>query len=88
MKDPVETFRSLFDDSMRLRLRSDVPVGVALSDGLDSASVMSSTVKSGYDHDLKAFTAISRHTCCRMTFPDRFLHAATKLGSPRRFQNG
>ena len=35
----VEHFRELFEDSVRLRLRTDVDTGVALSGGLDSASV-------------------------------------------------
>lgn len=38
--DPVERFRDLFADSVRLRMRSDVPVGVCLSGGLDSTAVI------------------------------------------------
>ena len=38
--DPVARFRELFADSVRLRLRSDVPVGVQLSGGLDSTSII------------------------------------------------
>lgn len=40
--DPVEWFRATFDDAVRLRRISDVPVGVLLSGGLDSSSVAAS----------------------------------------------
>ena len=55
---PVETFRTLLDDAVRLRLRSDVPVGVALSGGLDSTSSLACAARGRPDHGLKAFTAV------------------------------
>jgi len=42
LADPVEWFRATFDDAVRLRRISDVPVGVLLSGGLDSSSVAAS----------------------------------------------
>jgi len=40
-EDQVEQFRALFIDSCRLRMRSDVPLGTALSGGLDSSATIS-----------------------------------------------
>jgi asparagine synthase (glutamine-hydrolysing) len=39
-EDAVEEFAALFTDAVRLRLRSDVPVGLTLSGGLDSTAVL------------------------------------------------
>jgi asparagine synthase (glutamine-hydrolysing) len=39
-KEALEEFSNLFSDAVRLRLRSDVPLGVALSGGLDSSSIL------------------------------------------------
>jgi len=53
-----EDFRNLFSDAINLRLRSDVPVGVCLSGGLDSSSIVSLLLKDYNKKDLKTFSAV------------------------------
>jgi asparagine synthase (glutamine-hydrolysing) len=40
-EDQVEHFRELFIDACKIRMRSDVPIGTALSGGLDSSATIS-----------------------------------------------
>lgn len=43
--DSGEEFGALIDDSVRLRLRSDVPIGLTLSGGLDSSAILAAAQK-------------------------------------------
>jgi len=51
---PLEWFQETFEDSLKLRMISDVPVGVLLSGGLDSSSVIASLSHQGFN-DVKTF---------------------------------
>ncbi len=57
--DPYERFRELIQDAVSLRVRnSDVPVGLALSGGLDSSSILSCMAKLRSGPEIEAFTSV------------------------------
>jgi asparagine synthase (glutamine-hydrolysing) len=54
IENPVEWFRETFDNSVKLRMVSDVPVGVLLSGGLDSSSILASLNQQNF-RDIQTF---------------------------------
>ncbi|MBL8214273.1 MAG: asparagine synthase (glutamine-hydrolyzing) [Bryobacterales bacterium] len=60
LEQVAEEYEALLMDSVRLRFRSDVPVGINLSGGLDSSTLLGLVhAIHGPDNDVKAFT----YTC-------------------------
>jgi asparagine synthase (glutamine-hydrolysing) len=70
-KDYIRNYYELFEDSIKLRLRSDVEVGSCLSGGLDSSGIVCMVNKiykeKGISNLLKTFTASSEHKECDET---------------------
>ncbi len=71
LADATERFQELLRDSVRLRLRADVPVGSCLSGGLDSSSIVCLV------HDLLADSPDARRHAVSCCFDDPGLDEAT-----------
>jgi asparagine synthase (glutamine-hydrolysing) len=56
-REATEQFSELFEDAVRLRHRSDVPVGITLSGGIDSTAVLAASVRTAARHPA-CFTSV------------------------------
>ncbi|HEX7417352.1 MAG TPA: asparagine synthase (glutamine-hydrolyzing), partial [Steroidobacteraceae bacterium] len=78
--DAGAAFRALLDDAVNIRLRSDVPLGVSLSGGLDSSSVARIAVRS----------AASPLECFSLRYPSAALdeshYASLVADDPARYR--
>lgn len=64
--DPASRFAELFEDSVRMHMRSDVPVGVNLSGGLDSTSIICASAR------VRAEQGASGKLCAFSYLPQEF----------------
>lgn len=80
--DAAAELRDLLADAVRIRMRADVPVGLDLSGGMDSSSIVALAVKSHAARTLRVFT-ISYPGSAYDELPyarkvvDRYRHAVT-----------
>ena len=80
----VREARKLFDDSVRLRLRSDVPVGACLSGGMDSSSMVSAMRRAAGDKAvLQSYSAVFPGHDIDETKNIEVMTEAAKLGAHR-----
>ncbi|HET7563550.1 MAG TPA: asparagine synthase (glutamine-hydrolyzing), partial [Gemmatimonadaceae bacterium] len=60
LADTIEEYHALLVDSIRFRFRSDVPVGINLSGGLDSSTLLALVQETqGAESDVTAFTFVT-----------------------------
>lgn len=66
-KNPFRTFRTLFENAVKLRLRADVEVGVCLSGGIDSSGIVGVASKQKGDR-IHTFSSVYNDSDCNEEF--------------------
>jgi asparagine synthase (glutamine-hydrolysing) len=81
--EAVQQFKDLFDDSLKLHVRSDVPIGATLSGGIDSSSIVSSLLKNSLSSNLETFSIYYDST---KGFDERSFIRTIEQKYPKQFQ--
>jgi len=66
-KNPIKTFKKLFESAVELRLRADVEVGACLSGGLDSSAIVGCASKK-FEKKMHTFSSIYADRECNEEF--------------------
>jgi asparagine synthase (glutamine-hydrolysing) len=77
-EDAVERFRTLFEDSVRIRMRADVQVGTCLSGGLDSSATSGTASRIYHKSSNSRFMAIHAKSIDAETDESHHAHQAAK----------
>jgi asparagine synthase (glutamine-hydrolysing) len=81
VQQSLDEFRSRFRSAVQLRLRSDVPVGISLSGGLDSSSVICQAKEIAPEAEFQAFSAcFNEQALDERDYVSAALHAAHSVG--------
>ena len=73
-RNPVRTFRKLFEDAIELRLRADVEIGACLSGGLDSSAIVG-CASHKYHKKMHTFSSIYADVECN---EERYINAVNE----------
>lgn len=80
-RETIEEFHSLFKNAVRLRLRSDVPIGFSLSGGLDSSAIVCEAKKIAPHVKYQTFSAcFEEKTCDEREYISEILSATGDTG--------